>query len=258
MLPQPRSCPQKFINNNAANDNVNNANNDQNAFKCNSNNLREVEGSRVCVDYQEIKLQDHIERLTLGSVPRSILVILQAELVDKFNAGDDVIIIGELIRQWKPVAKGVRCSIQIAIQANNIIALHGNDRSGSNNINIKTLSNSFEKKFEQFWKHYFDTNQLMVGRNIILKSICPQLYGMFFVKLSLLLTIIGGNSTQYENGVRRRSQSHLLIVGDPGCGKSQLLRFASKILPRSVLTTGILIIITLFANIMIIFFFLIL
>lgn len=93
-------------------------------------------------------------------------------------------------------------------------------------------------KFEHFWQQF--EGRPFQGRNEIVRVVCPQLYGMYYVKLCLLLTLIGGSIPQSAtNVVKRRYQSHLLLIGDPGCGKSQLLRFAAGVSRRSVLTTGI-------------------
>lgn len=66
------------------------------------------------------------------------------------------------------------------------------------------------------------------------------MFGLFITKLALAVVLAGGSQLkENENTVTPRSSPHLLLVGDPGTGKSQLLRFASKIIRRSVLTTGI-------------------
>jgi len=84
------------------------------------------------------------------------------------------------------------------------------------------------------------------------ESVCPQIYRRRTIKLALLLTLIGGvgsdevgeddsalpSRAETGSGERRRGTPHLLLVGDPGTGKSQFLRFASKLAPRCVLTTG--------------------
>jgi DNA replicative helicase MCM subunit Mcm2 (Cdc46/Mcm family) len=59
----------------------------------------------------------------MGSVPRSIPVLLEADLADKFNAGDDVLVVGFMVRRWAPVARGMRCSVDIAIRANRCATL---------------------------------------------------------------------------------------------------------------------------------------
>ena len=41
-----------------------------------------------------------------------------------------------------------------------------------------------------------------------------------------------------EDGTRLRGDLHILIVGDPGIGKSQILKYVSKLAPRSVYTSG--------------------
>lgn len=49
-------------------------------------------GPTACRNYQEIKIQEQVQRLSMGTIPRSMWVILEDDLVDTCKAGDDVTI----------------------------------------------------------------------------------------------------------------------------------------------------------------------
>ena len=93
--------------------------------------------------------------------------------------------------------------------------------------------------YNAFWNSYYKLCKPFLARNLIVESICPDLYGLYLVKLSLLLILIGGVSSTSDEKNPVRGQSHLLIVGDSSTGKSELLLFASKLAIRSVMTTGL-------------------
>ncbi len=42
-----------------------------------------------CKDYQEVKIQEHVGKLSIGTIPRSISVVLEDDIVDLCKAGDD-------------------------------------------------------------------------------------------------------------------------------------------------------------------------
>jgi DNA helicase MCM9 len=52
-----------------------------------------VEGSRECIDYQEIKIQEQVQSLTVGSIPRSIVVVLEHDLVDSCKVSSTALLL---------------------------------------------------------------------------------------------------------------------------------------------------------------------
>ncbi|KAJ3695837.1 hypothetical protein LUZ60_001214 [Juncus effusus] len=189
-----------------------------------------IEDSIICHDYQEMKIQESVQLLGVGSIPRSIPVILMDDLVDLVKAGDDVIVTGVLTAKWSSDLKDVRCDLDPILVANYV--------RRTNDLKSEVdMPDDIIKKFEQFWSDYRNTP--LKGRNAILQAICPQIFGLFTVKLAVALTLIGGVQHVDASGTKVRGEPHMLLVGDPGTGKSQFLKFAAKLSNRSVITTGL-------------------
>ncbi len=72
----------------------------------------------------------------------------------------------------------------------------------------------------------------------IVGSIAPSVYGLEVEKEAMALQLFGGVPKELPDGRRIRGDSHILLVGDPGTAKSELLTYMVKLSPRGIYASG--------------------
>ncbi|MFC2143016.1 minichromosome maintenance protein MCM [Candidatus Aenigmatarchaeota archaeon] len=72
----------------------------------------------------------------------------------------------------------------------------------------------------------------------LVASLAPGIFGFSEIKESILMQIFGGIKHQQPDGTRIRGNIHILITGDPGVGKSQILKVVSNLVPRGKYVSG--------------------
>ena len=74
--------------------------------------------------------------------------------------------------------------------------------------------------------------------HLIAQNIATSIYGHDKVKEALVLQLAGGCRKVRPDGVITRGDMHMLLIGDPGSGKSQLLKRLSKVAPKARFVSG--------------------
>uniref|UniRef100_A0A3B3B4M9 DNA helicase MCM8 n=1 Tax=Oryzias melastigma TaxID=30732 RepID=A0A3B3B4M9_ORYME len=172
----------------------------------------------LTVDWQIIKVQEMMsgEQRETGRIPRTVECHLTSDLCDSCVPGDTVIVTG-------------------------IVRVNNDGTDAHSEKYFLEKKTTFLKVYSRSGGEEFSLKELYAVQEI--QSQCnlaslvlsyPQL-----VKAALALALFGGRQKLTgKNSVPVRGDPHILIVGDPGLGKSQMLQAVCNVAPRGIYVCG--------------------
>jgi len=182
------------------------------------------------IDAQRIVLEESPENLEGGEQPKRLAVFLKGDLVDpkmekRTTPGTKVRITGTIKEIVIPLRTGGQSTRYDLIMESNY---------------VEPIEEIFEEinitKEEE--KEILEVSKDPRIYQRLVSSVAPSIYGHEDIKAALILQLMGGVQKVHKDGTKRRGDMHVLLIGDPGVAKSQLLQFISKIAPKARLVSG--------------------
>ncbi|OAJ36539.1 hypothetical protein BDEG_20702 [Batrachochytrium dendrobatidis JEL423] len=217
-------------------------------FRCRGKSFqadRSADSSTHTIDWQRIRIQEKLadDQVDSGRIPRTVECELILDLVDSVVPGDVVSVAGvvKVLATDEGKKRSATQMYYLYIDVNSL------SKAGALSVD---QDDSTVEQGTGLGKDYlhFSHRELMGIRHIheqpetfklLVHSLCPPIFGHDIVKAGLLLVLFGARRRDKDaQGVSIRSDPHILIVGDPGLGKSQMLAATVRAAPRGVYVCG--------------------
>jgi replicative DNA helicase Mcm len=176
------------------------------------------------IDAQKIRVQESPEGLRGGETPQAIDVSIEDDVTGEVTAGDHVTVTGILQldqqgndREASPMFDVYMDGMTVEIEDEQFEEMDITDEEKQRIVELSNDPEIYEK---------------MVG------AIAPSIYGYDDQKLAMILQLFSGVTKHLPDDSRIRGDIHMLLIGDPGTGKSAMLQYIRNIAPRSVYTSG--------------------
>ncbi|UCD02892.1 MAG: minichromosome maintenance protein MCM [Candidatus Aenigmatarchaeota archaeon] len=184
------------------------------------------EHDKVMIDARWVTIEEPFE-LTEGEKPSQVNVWLSEDLVSPdgrrmTDPGNRLKMVGVL----REVPKGKMGSVKLDfyMDANHV------EPTETTWERLK-ISPKEEEQIKEF------SRDPMIFEKLV-ASMAPSLYGLEHIKESIILQLFGGVPRLLPDGTQFRGDIHILIIGDPSSGKSQLLKLVPSIVPRGRYVSG--------------------
>ncbi len=186
--------------------------------------------TKELVDAQKVVLEEAPEDLRGGEQPKRLNIYFRNDLVSpmtekKTNPGSRIEIVG--------IVKEVPITTSTGAK--------------STRFDLIMEGNYVEPVQEDYTEIELDDDRVQKIKALseepkiydkLVQNIAPSIYGHDKVKEALLLQMMGGVKKEKENGGRTRGDIHVLLIGDPGAGKSAMLKRISELAPKGRYVSG--------------------
>ncbi|KAA8906125.1 MCM2/3/5 family-domain-containing protein [Sphaerosporella brunnea] len=177
-------------------------------------------------NYQKMTLQESPGTVPAGRLPRHREVILLWDLIDSAKPGEEVEVTG-IYRNNYDVQLNSKNGFPVfatILEANNVVKSH-DELAGFR------LTEEDEKAIRALSK-----DKDVVDK--IIDSIAPSIYGHRDIKTAVACSLFGGVPKNVGGKHNIRGDINVLLLGDPGTAKSQVLKYVEKTAHRAVFATG--------------------
>ncbi|TFK23099.1 ATP dependent DNA helicase [Coprinopsis marcescibilis] len=183
-------------------------------------------------DQQTLKLQEAPDMVPVGELPRHMLLSVDRNLSGKVVPGARVIATGiySTFQSAKNKNAGAAALRQPYLRVVHLETMSPAGTGGSNPFGAQFTPEE-EDEFQELARsdHLYER---------FAKSVAPSIYGSLDIKKAITCLLFGGSKKVLPDGMRLRGDINVLLLGDPGTAKSQLLKFVEKVAPIAVYTSG--------------------
>uniref|UniRef100_A0A667ZCM4 DNA replication licensing factor MCM4 n=1 Tax=Myripristis murdjan TaxID=586833 RepID=A0A667ZCM4_9TELE len=244
---------------------------------CNTtHSLALIHNRSVFSDKQMIKVQESPEDMPAGQTPHTTVVYAHNDLVDKVQPGDRVNITGDSVLSQGMILQFLglyMCSLCTNVQSARDIFILPNLPAGiyravpmrvnPRQSNVKSVYKTHidaihfrktdEKRLhrldEEAEQKLFTEDRVQTLKELAAKpdvyerlssALAPSIYEHEDIKKGILLQLFGGTRKDFSQTGRGnfRAEINILLCGDPGTSKSQLLQYVFNLVPRGQYTSG--------------------
>ncbi len=187
-----------------------------------------------CVDFQILKLQEAPDSVPHGEMPRHLQLFTDRFLVDRVVPGNRITVLGIYSIKKPSMNSGKKSdkgSAGVRAPYVRVIGIEVETEGAGRASRDLHFTNEDEEEFRRLASRP-DVH------NVISKSIAPAIFGFEDVKKAVACLLFGGSRKILPDGLTRRGDINVLLLGDPGTAKSQILKFAERVAPIAVYTSG--------------------